>query len=313
MKHLLLAGTAVLAVSSALAGPIQKQHVPADAKWVIHLDVDALLATPLGEFLGREILDRKLAKPRADLKLHFDVDFDWRKIQSLTLFGTDFQAKPDTEGVLVVRSRLDIAGELDKAIDRLAGYFADGQAPLKQTQSEPFPLYATKDNVYGTPMGEDLFLLSKSREQLEKARAVVTAKAPSLGSARTMPALTGTPKGFLVLAVADTSGADAALPPKAKALKNAQGGQLVAGQRDDRLFLNLALNARDTESAAQLQQAVQGLIAIATLTQPDNKDLQQLVQAAKVAGTDKTVTLNVSLPMADVLAKVTARHKQEEK
>ena len=46
----------------------------------------------------------------------------------------------------------------------------------------------------------------------------------------------------------------------------------------------------------QMQQVIQGMVALASLSQPDNPDLMQLAQSAKVSTAGNVVSLQVSYP-----------------
>jgi hypothetical protein len=49
---------------------------------------------------------------------------------------------------------------------------------------------------------------------------------------------------------------------------------------------------------------LQGLVALGALSQPDNKDLQQLAQSTRVTLADKQVTARLEMPVAEAIAKV---------
>jgi len=305
--------TGALATTTAIADPLKKEYVAADAKWVVHLDVENLLATQLGGFVGRELIDKQLAKPLRDIKQQFDLDLDWRQIESVTAYGTDFQEAAKTNGVLIIHSQMDIPDLLDTFIDKLAAHVTEDKAPVRKVDDVGFPLYAAKEGVFGASARDGLFLLSRSKARLEKARQVVLGEGASLASSKSFPSLADTANGFLAAAVAEPFHQKMKLPPPAQGLKSAESGQVVAGEKGDRLFLNLALNTKDTESATQMQQVFQGLIAMAALSQGENQDLQKLVQSTKVGGSEKTVTVNLELPAADVIAKVSERQNRRKK
>jgi len=309
MKLITIVLAGALGCLTALAGPLQKKHVAAETKWLIHVDVEDFLGTQVGQFIGTEILDKQLAKPTRDFQQQFGIEFDWRKIRSLTAYGTDFKSSAQDKGVLLIESSLDVAKSLDRMIEKQAEAPTKNRVPLSKVQEASFPLYAVH-GVFGTPVGADMFLVSKSKTQLENARRVLTGKAANLTSVTNFPAFAETPKGFLVANVADGFGTAAGLPSQVNAFKDAEGGQIVAGEKATNVFLNLALHARNTESATQMQQVVQGLVALATLSQSENKDLQRLGQGIKVSGSDKTVTVNVEIPASDVIAKAGASQKK---
>jgi hypothetical protein len=183
---------------------------------------------------------------------------------------------------------------------------------LKKIETDLGPLYGIHNKAFGAALPGGLFLLSKTREQLEKARSVLAGKSANLTSTKTFGPFPDATKGFLLVGVSEAL-AKAPLPEQAKALKNAEGGQIVAGEKADNLFLNLALNATDAAAATQIQNVFQGLIALAVLSKNDNKDLQQLTQATKISSNDKRVNVSVELPVATVIAKVTAEQQKRRK
>lgn len=308
MKRFACLITAVLVTASTLAGPFRKENVSSDAKWILHLDVENLLATQLGAFFGREFVDKQLAKPVRDIEQQFGIVFDWREIKSVTAYGTDFNKALQGSGVLLIEG-FDFAGALDAVVEKLSAQGA-GNAPLQKLQVEPFPIYSARGEVFGAPVGDRLFLLSKSKEQLGRARDVAAGKAANLSKGNSFATLADAPKGFLLAAVADGFQSAAKLPPPAQGLKNAESGQVVAGEKADKVFVNLALNAKTAESASQMQQVLQGLLALATLNQEQNKDLATLVQGLKVSGAEKTVSVNLELPAETVIAKVNEKHSK---
>lgn len=295
----------------SIAGPLQPTHVPDNAKWVIHLDVEKLLTTQLGGYLGRTFMDKQLAKPVRDLE-QWGINFDWRDIEGITAYGTDFTKTPDREGVLMVRSSFNFAEAIEVAIDKIEAY-GGNERPIEKLQKEPYAIYSAKGEVFGTAFGKDLFLLSKSRAELEKARGILDGKGPSLAKSKNFPGLAAAEDGFLVAAVAEGFQSSTKLPPQARGLKNAESGQLKAGEKADKVFVSLSLNTRDVESATQMQQVLQGLLALAALSQAENKDIAMLVQSAKVSGAEKTVTVSLSVPAETIIAKVSEKQPKRKK
>lgn len=307
MKTFALLLIPALAAATAIADPIQPKSIPADAKWVVHLDVENLTQTKLGEFVGNEILDKQLAKPRAQLQQHLGIEVDWRDIQSITVFGKSLKKSADRQAVLMIRSRHDIPASLDSVVEKFAAQ-KPNEAALQKSDEDGATVYALKNEAFGSPVGRDLFLVSKSREQLAAARRVLDGKAPNVTNVKSFPALHQPAGGFLVAAINDAFSNGIKLPPQAEGLKNAESGQIVAGEKEDRIFVNLSVNTKEAEAATKLQQVVQGLIALASLAQAENPDIQKLAQGTKVTSEDKTVQVRIDVSAADVIAKVTEKH-----
>src|SRR5438045_962599 len=98
MKIVLPILTLILPLAlSSVASPLQKEHVAADAKWLVHLDVDKLRSTAVGDYVINQVLGPKLG----DLTRQFDFDLDWTKIRSLTAYGTGTQSESRFDGVLL--------------------------------------------------------------------------------------------------------------------------------------------------------------------------------------------------------------------
>ena len=306
---ILLAGAAI--TTHCIAGPLQPATIPDNAKWIIHLDVEKLLTTQLGGYVGRTFVDRKLAKPVRDLE-QWGIDFDWRDIEGITVYGTDFTKHPDRNAVLLIKSPFNFAEAMEVVMDRVAAHGGDDR-PIEKLQTEPYAIYSAKGEVFGTPFGKEQFLLSKSKAELEKARSVLDGKGASLATSKRFPGLAAAEDGFLVAAVAEGFQSSIKLPPQVSGLKNAESGQIKAGEKADKVFVNLSVHTRDAESATQIQQVLQGLLALATLSQEQNKDLALLVQGAKVGGAEKTVTVNVEVPSETIIAKVGEKQPKRKK
>ena len=303
MKHLAHGlALSLVFISTATAGPLRKEHVPADAKWLLHLDLDKFRTTKLGSYLTREVLEKKLAGPKADLKRDLNFDLDLTKIGSITAYGTDYQSQPDANGVLMIKTDLDVQKTLDAAIQKISQDSGGAAEPVKKLPGSTSS-YSINDDVFLTIRPDKLVLLSKSRQTLEKADAVLSGKAANLNSGKAFSGFPEVPKAFVFIAIAEGFNEDAPLPPQAKVLKMTDGGRLVLGENADNLFLNLTLKAK-SEIVAQVQQVIQGTVALASLSQGENQDLMQLAQSVKVSSDDNMVTVGIEYPVAKAIEKI---------
>ena len=310
MKFIAPALAILLGAATSPAGPLHKEQVAASAKWLVHLDVDSFLGSQTGGFVA-QLFDKDVKKHTEDLNKQFGVKLDLRSIHSVTAYGTEYKMRGEPSGVLMVQSDLPV-GNMIEAVMAIFDGTAGTNNPLKKIQTKPFPIYTMHHQVFGTPLKTNLFLISRSRLDLEKGCEVVLGKSANLTSTKTFSAFPEAPNGFVLLGVAEGF-IDAPLPPQAKVLKNADGGQIVAGEKADKLFLQLSLSGKDAESATQIQQVLQGLLALASLAQGENQDLQQLSQAAKVSSNDKVVTVNLELPVSTIIDRVNSEHTKSEK
>jgi hypothetical protein len=307
MKHLARALTlSLVLICSASAGPLRREHVPADTKWLLHLDLDKFRATKVGSYFTKEILEKKLAGPKADLKRDLDFDLDTSKISSITAYGTDYQSHPDANGVLLIKTDLDVQKALDGAIQKISQDSGGEAGPIKKLTGAT-PTYSIHGDVFITIRPDKLVLLGKSRQTVEKADAVLAGKAANLNSGKAFSGFPEVPKAFFFIAIAEAFNEDAPLPPQAKVLKMTDGGRLVLGENAENLFLNLTLKAKSSEVVTQMQQVIQGTVALASLSQSENPDLLQLAQSVKVSSDDKMVSVGIEYPVAKAIEKISEK------
>jgi hypothetical protein len=308
MKPITHVFAVLLFVTTGIAGPLRKEQVGADVKWLVHLDVDSFLASKVGEYVMQEFVEKKLTKQTTDLKKQFGINLDWHQIHGLTAYGSEYKMRGEPSGVLIIHSDLAVADMIEAIMAVLDAQVPSGN-PLTKVENKPFPIYSVKDAVFGAPLKGGLLVISRSKDDLQAACKIILGTSANLGSAKMFSSLPEAPKGFIVMGVAEGF-VDAPLPPQAKILKNAQGAQIVAGEQADKLFLQLSLSAKDAEAATQIQQVLQGLLALGALAQSENKDLQELTQATKISSSEQVVTARVELPVATVLDHVAAQEKK---
>lgn len=296
---------------TGLAGPLQKTHVAADAKWVIHLDVEALLETRIGKMLAREVIDPKLAKPTADLKQHLGIDFDWRRIRSVTLYGSDFSASRNFRGVVLVDTDMDLAHAFEAAQKKLAevGGLKDGS--LERSEEGPSVLYSLKKELYVATQKGAPVIVGKGREAVLKAREVLTGESPNLSKAA-FGKFCEVGNGFFFIAAAEGFSEAAPVPPQARVLRMADGLRVVLGEKGDQVTANLALSAKAADTARQIHQVLQGMVALVALSQTENPDLQSLVGGAHVGLDNQTVTVDISLPVAKISQKIVEKERRKQ-
>jgi len=303
MKNLARILTLVLALAATAVGsPLQKEQVAADAKWLVHLDVDKLRSTAIGDYVINQVLDSKLGP----LTRQFDFELDWKKVRSLTAYGTGFQSESSFNGVLLVNTELDLQKALDAAIEKTSQDTNNKSASIQKTLEGDVTTYSLKDHMFVSFQPGRPVIVAKSLDSIQKAGEVLSRTSPNLASTKAFSEFPKAQEPFFFMgaveafnpntAVAEGSHDGDALNPKAKILKMADGGRVVLGEDSHQLFLDLSLKAKSAEVVTQMQQVIQGMIALASLSQPDNQDLQRLAQSAKVSAAGNIVTLNLGYP-----------------
>lgn len=290
-----------------LAGPLQLERIAAEARWVMHADLDALVATSVGDTLAREALDPGFARAAAEAKERLGVDFDWRRVHSITMYGSRYTGPERLRGVMLIDTGLDVRGALEAALDRQAASGLSSTPRLQRFEDAPLPLYSIREELYiAVPDGAPV-VIGKDRQNVMRATEVLAGTAASLASNPESGTFAAPRSSFLFLAARGFSDT-AAIPPKARLLRMADALEFTAGELAGRVDARLSMTARTEDAAGQMRQVVQGLTALGALSQPDNPDLQALLAGLRVEQSGATVTLQLSLPAADISRKVVERH-----
>ncbi len=296
----------------ALAGSIPKEEVSANAKWLVHLDGAQFRATKVGSFITTE-LEKQLSPVVEQLKEKLKLDLDAKKIlggiNGITIYGTEYQS-PQDHAVLLIGT----SPELQKIlVGFLAGMVLAGtNAPVQVTETVEgnVTFYTVRDTAYCAVLPGKVIAIGRSREATENAAKVLEGKAPNLTSGAAFGGLGDLKEAFFLLAVAEGFNLGNNLPPQAKLLQVADAGRVALGESANEVFLSLALRAKTPDIVAQMQQVVQGLIAIGSLSQPQDKDLGRLLQSIKVSTADNIVNVRVDYPVDKAVEQLTqARDK----
>lgn len=312
MKKLILSlasGIALLAAPSvAPAAPLQRSQISADAKWLVHLDLESLR----GSTFGSTLIKVALAEIGDDMKGQMPIDIQAvvQQTGSVTVYGKDFQPGkhgPDMKGVLIWQGSKDIESVVSGLLIQQAEAAKAGQGGIKALTEGLNPTYEVTPNLFVAVRPGQGILVSPKSEEIDEACRVIEGKAPSLGEKTAFSDYPTLPGGFFFLALAEGFARDLGLPPQAQVLKLAEGGRIGLGESSDKLQLSVSLKAQTTENAVQIQQVVQGLVALASLADVDEPELvkaKEWLRGAQVKAVDKVVSLDIAVPVDAALKQI---------
>ncbi len=310
------AATALISASldvSLSAHPLAREQVAGDAKWLVHLDFTHFRKTQLGGYIFNEILDKQMPQAESAIKAAIGTDLPWRAIESLTAYGTDFKGDGGEKGATIVNVSTNIGQVLDQALAsftakmQAAGGNA-GPAPFTRETVNGMTVYKFQEELAVAIPRTNLLVVSKKMSTVNEACGVITGKGLSMKSSKAFADFPAEPPGFFLLAAAEGFAQTAELPPQAKVFQMADGARIILGEQGQNLFVNLVLKAKNSDSAQQMQQVFQGLMALALLNPQANKDLSDLVQGIKIGGTEKTVSVGLNFPVTKALDHLKQAH-----
>ena len=294
--HLLMFLSALSATT--FATPLERKLISADAKWLVHLDLDNLRSTEFGKFVTKRLI--ALADSTSSVKMDFSAIF--QKVGSITAYGDQYETGPQSNGVLLIKMDTDTQKILEGFL--AAQMLSDKEESIKKTQHESSVMYSIKDDLFVSIQPDHQAVLSKSQKQIHKAREVLSGKTPNLSSSKAFAGCPAAPNSFFFLGFAEAFNQKADMPPQAKILQMADGGRLVLGENADKLVLEVILKAKSPEVVKQIQQVVDGMTALISLSKTNNPELQQLINGVKVVTEKNLLLVKIDYPLAQALEKL---------
>ena len=270
--------------------------VGAEAQWVAFLDVAELRGTTL----GKELLDtaqKKLTPDLANGALRVDVQKILGLVSRATAYGSSFSMESKTmDGTLV----LEGPAELRKIAEGLVAQASIVAEPkdVIEVKDLPFEAYLLGGEVLiGFPK-EPIVLISKSKSQLLKAHTVYRGAAPSLAKTPASPLralLSPTGRPYLIAAsVVPNEKAFKVEGPQARIFQLASSGSLSLGETDQRTVAHAQLLATSDDAAKKLVKILEGMAAMMSLAESNDRQLTEFLQSAIVQQTGRAVSLDLS-------------------
>ncbi|HTQ29986.1 MAG TPA: hypothetical protein VMI53_02145 [Opitutaceae bacterium] len=296
--------------------------IPTDARWVVYADLNALRAS----VLGKEIvaMAEKAQFDTGQGKIGLDVPKLLATVGTATAFGANFSHDPKAiDGTLVLQGTPDLRKIAEALLLQATITTPEGVAELKDL---PFPAYAItpkgpkdgpKAEVIVAFPPEPIVLVSKSREQLVKARDVFRGAAPSLAGASDSPLqdlLHNSSHAYLF--VASVVPSETLFPegqPQARILQMTHSGAIAIGENGPNTFAHVDLLATSDEMADKLMKILQGMTAMMSLAETNDKQLAEFLNSAAVSRDNDTVTLNLAYSSERLVQMIrTVQQKQQQ-
>lgn len=302
MKNVALLIMAAALSAALCAAPLQKEHVPADTKWVFHIDFEAFGASQFGQQVVGEL--RTQLQPKIDSAKHFLGSDPTRDIHSLTVFGPDAD---ETNAVAMIRGQFD----QNKLLALLALNPAYSESIYKEKMLYHWQDEKRNVNQVGAFAADNLIVISQSIDAVQGALDAIAGEKLSLNDQTDAPlwSLTEGTQGAFLVAAADelqtlTQGQD-----HAAVLRNSRMMTLVADEADGNLRLSIHLEANNVEAAVKVEQVVRGMMAFAALQAQYIPELEPLLQAGNLTRTDALLAFQCHYP-SDKLFALILQHAQ---
>jgi len=288
-----LAAIALFLAVPAFPGTIPSSIVPETASWVVHLDMEKFVATGLYGYLEK---DGKFQIKSRDLDRWFKMDI--KDVKSVAVFGLG----PGDEQIVFA-----VAGKFDKA-----GIIAMVEADKdhQKTAYGAYTLYSSGSDEYGAFINDNLLVFSEGRAVIEKVLDTAGGKAKNFAATPLNASLKEVPAGaFLSGVLPDLSGLGKEFG-QSKVLDKASGLFFLAQEKTDKLLVRLQVTAESPESAKNMADVVQGLIAMGRLggNEGDMAKIASLLDGLQVKLDGKVLRLDFERPSKEIADLVSHRH-----
>lgn len=298
---------AALALFAAVgqAAPFDSKNVAADAKWVVHVDVDAVHDSLVVKkaFETCPLLKNDSGKHFDKIIEKFGVDLR-KDLHGMTLYGRDTDK---THGVAIVFAKVNQKLLLDKAAhatDHKAT--KHGEIDIHSWTQKCGPKPHTAAGAFYKP---DVLVFAASVEGVAAAIDVLDGKSHGITDPKS-PLGGHVYSGSIFLARA------IAIRPETRCpvLKQAASFRVALGEHDGKSFYRAKLVMKSPEAAAQLKAINDGFQAMGSLKFSGDADVMKLIDGlqAKVEGSTVRIRWDASADdvwtVAEKLAKKAAEH-----
>jgi hypothetical protein len=280
-----------LLLSTAVrAETLKKNLVPADASWVIHLDLEQLLSSRFfNQIMGTEGWD-KVEEKNATFEKKFRINL-LKDIKGVTVYGKGH----DEESAVAC-----ISGRLDK--DHLLRLLGMDEAHIEIPYGS-FTMHNWDGEAFGAFVGNDLAVITKGEDILKHALDVISGKAADITNSEAASLIGRAPADSFVTAVArnisDLLGDEQ--DDHSAILKKAESALLHVAERGDDLFLGAEMSVTSPKDAENIEQMLKGLLAMVDMYKDNIPAGIKIPEDIKISRAGNYVRVEMSYPTAEAI------------
>jgi len=284
--------------TTALPGELDKTFVAADAEWVVHVDVEAALASNMAKALEGAWDSDEFAEVQQELGL------DPRKdIASITLYGSAAGAE---EPVIVA-----VGDErLEQALERLAGKAHRGSVENGGISIDRWSESADDHDAMYTYVAKRpgsskrVLIASPTAAQVARGVRVLRGDEGNLGADSALVKESPSHGSFIYVAASEGFSRLADVDPTSQVAGLVDSAVVEAGESGELTFVRVTVGTNSEQDSRQIATIVQGGVALVSLvaqSEPDVAPLVPLVQGLVVRTDGPRVTLRFQQPTSELL------------
>lgn len=258
---------------------LQTKLIPAEAKWLIHIDVEKFAQTELKQILEK-ISENNMGREIMGIEKILGINF-FNDISAVTMIGMN----NDNDEPVVA-----ISGKLDKT--HLLGLLKEEESPDEINYGN-FLIYNWDDDTCGVFAGDNLLIISENRSGIEKVLDTFSGKGKNFsGTSLQRQFRSLSPDTFLIAAaeniseLLDEDDDDFG----ALILQKTESAFFSANEKNGIVRMELSLQTDSPETATNMESMVTGLKAF--LFMNDKIDPEwDIIKSLKVSAKGASVVL----------------------
>ena len=286
MKTLFSMVALAMSVAAVQAAKIDKANISNDAKFVVHLDLDAFRASKIGITLLEKIRkDEGGEKLNALAEL---IGFDpLSAIHGATMFGNG----EEDNGILVVKHKADNTKLL--AFMKLDEHY-------RKTEHGKHEIHGAGDRGDGKRgyisfVNATTAVLAASRELAAEGIDLVNGKGAAVKQIPTsLVSADKKAKNAFLVAYANVEDLKEHIDNET-VNQMAKRVAFVMGESDEKFILSMSVDALDADAAENMENMVNGLIGFARLNQDENPEVKDILKGLKVTRNEENVSVHFSV------------------
>jgi len=249
-----VASMLVLPLAVVRAEPFEPQRVPADAKWVLHVDMDTVRTSSLWKLIEKRIdgnpqLQAQIEEVAQRTGMQFPDD-----VFDVTLYSHSFE---EADTVVLLRATTDQQGVL--ALLQFSPSYSS-------TPHGAHTIVSWDDKgkvLYGSYFQDDEIVISQTRENVEAALDLLDGKGDALPA--TMPSGAATSGVLGYVAGSGLEALKQLKKPESPLIEQIDSAWLSLSEADEDAMVRGSVTAKTPQAALQMHRTVEGLRAMLAL------------------------------------------------
>lgn len=284
---------AFLLLGELTASTLPKSLIPADAEWVVHLDMTKFKSTQIGNLLIQEKKGGIKKKAKAFYK-QTSIDL-LKDVDGITIYGL---GKEKQQTVMCLK------GNFDKEF--LLGLLEDVDTHREIAYNNHI-IHKWNHSEYGLFVGEDLIFLAWNEDAMKVALDVVDSNSEKISSSSLKFYVDQIPGNAFFTALVKDISALAGYSSKAVILQKAGSGMITLTEIDEILNMQIDATTQTPKDAANMEQIVRGLMAMAQMQFEESYEGMNLSEIVRVSTNSNKVKIELNHPSDEIFKIITGR------